>query len=82
MTTTSGGMSAVSNVILYPNNTIVPIDQTTPIATTNIEESTAVNDLKNSVSIMAVSRKESTRKSLISDWTFIAISVRMRGKPE
>ena len=74
ITTTSGGMSAVSNVILYPNKTTVPRLHTTPIATTTILMSIALIDLKNKSNVNADKTKEAIKKTFIS---FLILSATM-----
>ena len=47
MTTINGGISAVSKVIFWPNKTMVPKLQITPITTTDKLSKVAEIDLKN-----------------------------------
>ena len=66
MTTIKGGISAVSKVIFWPNNTMVPKLQITPITTTDKLSKVAESDLKNKNKVIADNNKDPIRNHSIS----------------
>ena len=74
ITTIKGGMSAVNKVIFWPNNTIVPKLQITPIATTAKLMNMAESDLKNNSKVIAHNNNEPIKNQSIS---FLILSANM-----
>ena len=66
ITTTSGGVRAVSIVILYPQKYITASVQMTPKITTNNDKSVVVIERKKRSSISALKIKDARRKNFIS----------------
>ena|SRR6185369_7875162 len=82
MTMIKGAISPDRTVILYPNSSMIPIDQTTPITTTINEKKTVVSVLKNIHKIIAVTITASVRNKVISALTLVIKVERMYGMPE
>ena len=81
ITTTSGGIRAVSKLILYPNKCKKPTLHTTPMPTTMIDKNMALMERKKSNKIKADSTTEAIRNNFISCWIIKATWVRINGNP-
>ena len=66
ITTTNGGVKAVSKVMLYPHKYRMPRVHTTPKTTTSKERSVVLTERKNISSISALSINEPIKKNFIS----------------
>ena len=77
ITTTNGGIKAVSRVILYPNKTIVPKLQITPIPTTRRLMSVVLNDQKNKNKVITESTSDPIKNQFISALILLPMIVRI-----
>ena len=77
ITIISGGINAVSTVISYSSNPIIPKVHITPISTTNIEIKVALKDLKKKKNIREVTSSAALINSPISSIIFCELRVRM-----
>ena len=77
ITTTKGGIKAVSRVILYPNKTIVPKLQITPIPTTSKLMSVVLNDQKNKNKVITESTSDPIKNQFISALILLPMIVRI-----
>src|SRR5215218_400779 len=81
ITTTNGGIKAVSKVILYPNKCSIPKLQITPINTTDSDKSIVLTDLKKINKIKADKASDPKRNHFISLFILSAINVFIKGRP-
>jgi hypothetical protein len=81
ITTTSGGMRAVSRLMRYPIRTMVPRLQTTPMTTTESDRSMVDTERKKRNRIRAESSTEPSRKSFISAAIRVIMLKRICGSP-
>ena len=77
ITTTKGGIKAVSRVILYPNKTIVPKLQITPIPTTSKLMRVVLNDQKNKNKVITESTNDPIKNQFISALILLPTIVRI-----
>src|SRR5258706_7062900 len=81
ITTTNGGINAVSNVILKPKRCMVPILHNTPIITTDKDKSIELNERKKIKRIIAERITEIRRNHCISLAIRVVITVLTSGRP-